>query len=51
MKKGLYLTILSMILAAQTLIAQSLPTPLTDTERSEVVDSVSRLLNDNYVFP
>ena len=25
--------------------------PLTDTEKKEVVDSVSQLLNNNYVFP
>ena len=51
MKKGLFLPLLFIMTAAQTLIAQNNPAPLTDAEKSEVIDSVSRLLNDNYVFP
>jgi retinol-binding protein 3 len=51
MKKGLLLTLFSAMIAIQMINAQNQPTPLTDTERTEVVDSISHLLNDNYVFP
>ena len=51
MKKVLLLFFLAIMTAIQTLDAQQNITSLTDSERSEVVDSVSRMLNDNYVFP
>jgi hypothetical protein len=51
MKRGFFIPFLTVMIAAQTFNAQNQVTPLTDEERSEVLDSVSRLLNDNYVFP
>lgn len=51
MKKGIFFSLLIIMTAAHALTAQNAPNPLTKAERSEVVDSVSRLLNDNYVFP
>ena len=49
--KGFFLPLIVLTTAVQILIAQQEITPLTSVEKTEVVDSISKLLNDNYVFP
>ena len=51
MKKGFLLPLFALFTAAQMLFAQQKINPLTDAEKTEVVDSISKLLNENYVFP
>lgn len=54
MKKTLlytFVTLIAATLTAQTAVVMNSPAPLTVAEKSEVVDSISRLLNSNYVFP
>ena len=51
MKKYILFISICLVIAAHTLKAQENVSPLSTTERSEVIDSVCRLLNDNYVFP
>ena len=51
MKKGLFFPFVVIMIMAHALTAQNQVSPLTQEEKSEVIDSISRLLNDNYVFP
>ena len=49
--KTLLLLLSSLFLLDANLKAQSTPSPLTDEEKSEVVDSIQSLLANNYVYP
>ncbi len=47
----LFQIIILLIFIHSSSIAQSGPNPVTKSEQQQVIDSIAKLLNDNYIFP